>query len=100
MVVNFSMIPVDKGISLSSYVAQVVRIVEESGLEYHLHSMGTLVEGEWEEVFGLIKKCHEQMRSQSHRVITNIQIDDRQGAANQMDGKKRSVEKVLGHTVH
>ena len=99
MVVNFSIVPLDKGISLSAYVAHTVEVIENSALKYHVHAMGTLVEGEWDEVLGVIKRCHERMRSESDRVITTITVDDRQGATNRLEGKKKSVEKILGHPV-
>ena len=99
MVVNFSIIPLYKGISLSSYVAHAVEIIESSGLNYHVHAMGTLVEGEWEEVFSLIKHCHERLRNETTRVITTITVDDRQGASGRLEGKRKSVEKILGHSV-
>ena len=100
MVVNFSMVPMDKGISLSPYVAHVLEVVEASGLNYHLHAMGTLIEGEWDRVFAVIKVCHEKLRSEAARVITNIQVDDRQGVTNALVTKKESVEKCLGHSLH
>ena len=97
MVVNFSIVPMDKGGSLSPYVAQVVKLVEDSGLDYHLHAMGTVVEGDWDEVFGLVRLCHEKMRSGSTRVITTVQVDDREGAVNRLEGKRKSVETKIGH---
>jgi uncharacterized protein (TIGR00106 family) len=99
MVVEFSIIPLDKGISLSPYVAHAVEVLVASGLNYHVHAMGTVVEGEWDVVFGIIKRCHERMRTESARVITNISVDDRQGATNRLEGKRKSVEEILGHTV-
>jgi uncharacterized protein (TIGR00106 family) len=99
MIADFSIIPLDKGISLSSYVAHAVEEIEASGLNYHVHAMGTLIEGEWDEVFRLIKKCHQRIRSESARVITTIKLDDRQGAVNQMAAKKKSVEKIMGHSI-
>lgn len=99
MVVNFSIVPLDKGLSLSPYVAHAVEVIEGSGLDYHVHAMGTLVEGEWDEVFGVIKRCHERMRTESARVITTISVDDRQGATERLEGKRKSVEKILGHSI-
>ena len=99
MVVNFSVVPLDKGVSLSPYVAHAVSVIEESGLKYHVHAMGTVVEGEWDEVLGVIKRCHERMRAESERVITTVMVDDRQGATNRLEGKRKSVEKLLGHTI-
>ena len=58
--------------------------------------MGTLVEGEWDDVMALIKECHFKMRRQGARVLTRISIDDREKAVNRLTGKVRDVEKALG----
>lgn len=98
MVVEFSIVPTDKGESLSRYVAQVVDLVNKSGLDYRLTAMGTLVEGEWDEIMDLIKRCHQKTREASRRVLTSITVDDREGARGRLNGKVKSVERVLGTT--
>ncbi|OQX95924.1 hypothetical protein B6I21_02960 [candidate division KSB1 bacterium 4572_119] len=96
MLAQFSIAPFDKGESLSKYVAEVIDLIDKSGLNYQLSSMGTTVEGEPEEVFTLIKACHYKMREYSRRVITHIAIDDRQSAENRLAGKPASIENKLG----
>jgi uncharacterized protein YqgV (UPF0045/DUF77 family) len=58
--------------------------------------MGTIVEGTWNEVFRLIKRCHRITLQQEERVLTTIRIDDRKGAPFRINAKVRSVEKKLG----
>ncbi|OGL42615.1 MAG: hypothetical protein A2161_04065 [Candidatus Schekmanbacteria bacterium RBG_13_48_7] len=96
MLAEFSISPLDKGESLSAYVSKSLEIVVNSGLPYRLTAMGTIVEGEPEEVFDLIIKCHMNMRSLSNRVSTLIKIDDRKGKTNRLEGKIQSVEQKLG----
>ena len=96
MIANFSVVPIGKGNSLSSQVAEVLKIVDESGINYKLHSMGTILEGDWDEILRLIKKCHERTLEDSDRVLTTITIDDRKGKSNRIIGKVRSVERKLG----
>jgi|TARA_B100001079_G_scaffold61662_1_gene52308 uncharacterized protein (TIGR00106 family) len=96
MIVEFSIIPIDKeGKSLSEYIAKTINIIKKSGLQYELHAMGTIVEGDAEEVFDLIKKCHLNMTRFSDRVYTSINIDDRKGATGRLEGKVVSVENKL-----
>ncbi|KPJ52893.1 hypothetical protein AMJ39_06560 [candidate division TA06 bacterium DG_24] len=95
MVVSFSIIPLDKGVSLGKYVARVTELVEESGLDHRLTPMSTIVEGDWDEVFDLIRRCHERMREDSVRVVTTIKVDDREGATGRLDGKIQSVERHM-----
>ena len=99
MLVEFSVFPIGKGESLSQHVSQIIKIIDESGLEYRLNPMGTVVEGEWDEILDVIKRCHHKMRQYSTRVITNISIDDREGAVGRITGKIESVEKTLGREV-
>jgi len=96
MLAEFSITPIDKeGKGLSEYIAKTINIIKESGLQYELHAMGTLVEGDAEQVFELIKKCHLNMAHFSDRVSTSIKIDDRKGATGRLKGKVASVENKL-----
>lgn len=95
MVVSFSIVPLDKGASLGKYIACVMELVEESGLDHRLTPMSTIVEGEWDEVFDLIRRCHQRMREDSVRVVTTIKVDDREGAKGRLDGKIQSVERHM-----
>jgi len=99
MLAEFSIVPLDKGVSLSEYVSKVIDIVDNSDLDYQLTPMGTVVEGDWDEVMDLISDCHKEMRKYSDRVETKIIIDDRKGADNRLTGKIQSVEKKLGKKV-
>lgn len=99
MLANFSVIPLGRGESVSKYVAKVIDIVDRSGLSYQLTSMGTLVEGGWDEVMEVIRKCHNTTRKLVPRVYTVITIDDRKGARGRLTGKVKSVERVLKREV-
>ncbi len=96
MIANFSVVPIGEGNSLSSQVAEVLKIVDESGISYKLHSMGTILEGDWDEILRLIKKCHERTLEDSDRVLTTITIDDHKGKSGRIVGKVQSVERKLG----
>lgn len=69
IILNFTVVPIDAGISLSKYVAACGRVLQESGLTFQLHGNGTNVEGEWEEVFSAIKRCHEVIHEMSVKRI-------------------------------
>ncbi|MCP4565972.1 MAG: MTH1187 family thiamine-binding protein [FCB group bacterium] len=95
MVVQFSVFPVGAKESLAQEVAKVIDIIDKSGLPCKTTAMATLVEGNWDEVMALIKKCHRAMRKCHNRVYTSIVIDDRKGARKRLTGKVESLEKVL-----
>ncbi len=96
MIVEFSVVPIGRGEALAGSVAKVLDLVDKSGLTYQLTAMGTIVEGDWDEVLGLIQRCHETMRGQASRVYTHITIDDRAKAGGRIKGKVLEVEKALG----
>jgi uncharacterized protein (TIGR00106 family) len=98
MLAEFSVFPLDKGATgLSTYVAQSLKIIEDSGLDYEIHAMATLIEGPADKVFEVIRKCHENMAAQSDRVLTSVKIDDKKGVHGSLTAKVKSVEKKIGH---
>lgn len=92
VIVDFSIFPLDKGESVSAYVSKAVKIIKESGLPYRLGPMGTCVEGEWDEVIGLVGRCFEAMKEDSGRVYMAMKVDYRKGASGRMNGKIQSIE--------
>jgi len=99
MLAEFSVVPLGKGESVSQYVAECIKIVESSGLDYRLNPMGTVLEGEYDQVMSVIRSCHARVMEMSDRVITSIKIDDRKGRKDMLDGKIQSVQKKLGKEV-
>ena len=96
VLLEFSMSPFDKGESLSQYVARSIDIVDKSGLPYQLTPMGTIVEGEWDEVMAVVTACFKRMSVDCNRVTTSIKIDYRAGKVGRMQAKVRAVEEKLG----
>jgi uncharacterized protein (TIGR00106 family) len=96
VLLEFSMSPLGKGESVSEYVAESVRIIAESGLDYRLHAMGTVIEGEWDEVFAVVTRCYETMKKRCPRITCSIKVDYREGASGRLVSKVASVESKLG----
>lgn len=99
IMVELSMFPVDKGESLSKYVAKILEVIDQSGLSYRLNPMGTVLEGEWDEVMELIKKCHQTLDQECNRIYTTIKIDYRKGTGSRMDAKIEAVEGEIGKSL-
>ena len=93
---EFTVVPLDKGESVSEYVAKVLELVDASGLDYQFTPMATIVEGDLDKVVGLVLECHKKMRDISSRVITTLKIDDREGVTDGLSKKVKSVEGRLG----
>jgi uncharacterized protein (TIGR00106 family) len=99
VLLEMSIVPLGQGESVSQYVAQCVDLVDRSGLNYELHAMGTIVEGELAQVLALMQQCIEQVAKSSNRVTCTAKIDYRQGAAGSLQSKVASVEQKLGRPV-
>ncbi|WP_147102961.1 thiamine-binding protein [Nesterenkonia populi] len=81
--------------SVSEAVTAAVRAVKDSGLPYELTSMFTTVEGEWDEVFAVIKQATDAVVAVSPRVSLVIKADIRPGYTGQLSGKVQRVEEKL-----
>jgi uncharacterized protein (TIGR00106 family) len=99
VLLEFSMSPFDKGDSLSEYVARSLDIIDKSGLPYQLTPMGTVVEGEWDEVMALVRACFKTMSQDCNRISTSIKIDYRAGKRGRLKSKIKSIESRLGRTL-
>jgi uncharacterized protein (TIGR00106 family) len=93
LLVEFDTYPMGKSSGLGEEVAEVKKIIEASGLDHQLTAMGTIIEGDWEEVMDTVKKCHEKLKDSYERVETHIKVDDHGGKTGRIKGKVNSVEK-------
>ena len=99
LLAEFSMTPMDKGESVSAYVSRSIDIIDRSGIPYKLGPMGTCVEGEWEQVFGVIKACYDRMSEDCGRISISIKVDARKGKDGRLESKIATVERKLGRAV-
>jgi uncharacterized protein (TIGR00106 family) len=95
VLIDFSIFPLDKGESLSPYVARAVRIIRGSGLPHQFGPMGTSVEGEWKQVMGVLGECFKDLEKESDRISINIRLDYRKGPGGRIESKMESVKKKL-----
>lgn len=98
LMLEFSMTPLGVGESVSPYVARCIRIVEASGLDYRLHAMGTIIEGEIEPVFQVVQQCLLALAEDCPRVSCSIKLDYRAGHTGRIESKVASVARQLGHS--
>lgn len=95
VIIELSLFPMDKGQSVSAFVARAVDIIRRSGLACQLTPMGTCVEGEWEEVLAVVDACFRALAGDSDRVYLSMKADWRRGREHGLSGKTASVERVL-----
>ena len=95
VIIEFSTFPLDKGVSLSPYVARVIKLIQESGLPHELGPMGTCVEGEWNEVIKLVDQCFQELQKDSNRVYLGLKADYRKGPSGRIKGKVEAIKEKL-----
>jgi uncharacterized protein (TIGR00106 family) len=98
VIVDFCLVPLGVGVSVSKYIVECEKILTQAGLKTQLHANGTNIEGEWDEVFAAIKRCHEHVHEMGvPRISTTIKLGTRTDRVQTMEDKIRSVqEKLLG----
>jgi len=99
VLLEFSMSPLGKGESVGKYVARSLDIIDKSKVPYRLNPMGTVLEGEWEQVFGVVRKCYERMKKDCNRISCTVKVDYRKGHVGRLQSKVASVEKILKRSI-
>ena len=96
VIIDLCIVPLGVGVSLSPYVAACEKVLTEAGLKTVLHAYGTNIEGEWDQVFAAVKKCHEVVHGMgAPRVSTVIKLGTRTDRVQTLDDRVRSVEAKL-----
>lgn len=94
-IVDFSIVPMDRGDSVSAYVARAVSIIRNSGLAYSLGPMGTSIEGEWQEVMEVIDQCFKALEKDCDRIYMTVRVDYRRDRGGRIEEKVASVVKKM-----
>jgi len=96
VIADLCLIPMGSGVSVSKEVAACERVLAEAGLKTKLHAYGTNIEGEWDDVFAAIKRCHELVHAMgSPRISSSLRFGTRTDRPETMEDKIRSVEQKL-----
>jgi uncharacterized protein (TIGR00106 family) len=96
MLIELSIIPIGNNAHTSDELAEVLKMIDESGLPYQLTPSATCLEGTWTEVFPIIQRCHELVRTICPHVVTNIKVEDEEGAQHKLQTNVDSVERKAG----
>jgi uncharacterized protein (TIGR00106 family) len=96
VLVDLCIVPIGVGVSLSSYIAACEKVLSEAGLKTALHSYGTNIEGEWDDVFAAIKRCHEVVHEMgAPRITTTVKLGTRTDREQTMEDKVESVKRKM-----
>lgn len=95
-IVDFCIVPMGVGLSVSKYIAECEKIIKQAGLKSMLHAYGTNIEGEWDDVFAAVKKCHERIHEMgAPRISTTLRVGTRTDRDQSMEDKIKSVQVKL-----
>ena len=96
VMIDLCVVPLGVGVSVSKYIAECEKILNEAGLETRLHAYGTNVAGDWEDVFTAVRRCHERVHDLgAPRITTTIKVGTRTDRVQTMDEKIVSVQQKL-----
>ncbi len=94
VIVDLCVVPLGVGVSVSRFVAACQTVLQDAGLNYQMHAYGTNIEGEWDEVFAAVKRCHDVVHEMgAPRVSSSLRVGTRTDRDQSMEDKIRSVEK-------
>ena len=96
VLLEFAMAPRGSAQSLSADVARILDLIDRSGLDYQLTPMGTILEGEWADVMGVVTACFEELKKDCPRISVTLRADYRAGHSGRLTKKIESVERQLG----
>ncbi|WP_355659887.1 MTH1187 family thiamine-binding protein [Halomonas salifodinae] len=96
VMVDLCVVPLGVGVSVSPQVAACQRVIQASGLSHRMHAYGTNIEGPWDEVMAVVKRCHEVVHEMgAPRITSTLKVGTRIDRAQSMDDKVASVEALL-----
>ena len=96
IIMDICVVPIGVGVSVSQYVAVCEKILIEAGLKVKMHAYGTNIEGNWDDVFQAVKRCHEKIHEMgAPRISTNLRLGTRIDRNQSMEDKVLSVEKWM-----
>ena len=95
VMIEFSMFPTDKGESVSPYVARILDIIDRSGVPYRLTPMGTILEGEYDEVMGVVRACFKELEKDCSRISMTLKMDYRKTSESRLEKKVAKLESLL-----
>jgi len=96
-ILEISVVPIGTGdTSLSTYVADCLRVLKKEKVRFELSSMGTNIEGDLKDLFKIALMMHQvPFKKGAKRVATTMKIDDRRDKKGTLEGKKKAVQRKL-----
>ncbi|MGR8948352.1 MAG: MTH1187 family thiamine-binding protein [Gammaproteobacteria bacterium] len=99
VMIDLCVVPMGIGVSVSKYVAECQKLIKGAGLSSQMHPYGTVIEGDWDEVMAIVKKCHEKVHDMgAPRILSTAKIGTRTDREQTMQDKIDSVESKIANS--
>ena len=98
MLADLSIIPVGRSPHTSDTLASVLKIIKDSGLAYQLTPTSTCIEGSWDEIMAVVRRCHEVARDETPHVVTLLKLESDDRSLDKMNNNIASVEEQAGES--
>ncbi|MGO2133518.1 MAG: MTH1187 family thiamine-binding protein, partial [Halomonas sp.] len=75
VMIDLCVVPIGAGVSVAPQVTACQRVIRDSGLKHAMHAYGTNIEGPWDEVMAVVKRCHETVHDMgAPRIFTTMKV--------------------------
>ena len=91
VVAEVSIIPLGEGASVSKYVKKALKVFKKYNLKVEPNAMGTVLEGDLNEVLEASKEAHEEVLKDTTRVVSSLKIDERKDKENTIERKLNAI---------
>lgn len=78
-IVDLAIFPMDKGASVSAYVARAAAVIADRGLAHTTGPMGTSIEGDWEDAMLVVTRCMGVLQQDCDGIDATLKVDYRKG---------------------
>ncbi len=98
MLADLAIIPIGHSPHTSKTLAEVLKTIKDSGLPYQLTPTSTCIEGSWDEILAVVKRCHQIGRADAPHVVTLLRLEEDEATEGKLKSNPESVEKKAGES--
>lgn len=98
MLADLAIIPIGHSPHTSQVLADILKTIKDSGLPYQLTPSSTCIEGSWDEIMAVVKRCHQIAYSDTPHVMTLLRIEEDEKSSGKLRSNPASVEQKAGES--
>lgn len=98
MLADLAIIPIGHGPHTSQVLAEVLKVIKDSGLPYQLTPTSTCIEGSWDDILAVVKRCHQVAHADTPHVVTLLRLEEDETGSGKLKSNPSSVEQKAGES--